>query len=65
MMTDDCKWTEVTEGAETVLFTCQCGASVAFVKPGLGEPAAIKNDDGTWSAPETAWESVADRCTAE
>jgi hypothetical protein len=39
--------------ATDALFTCAtCGAVIGFNLPGIGEPAAIDNGDGTYSTPE-------------
>lgn len=38
-----------------VHFRCtQCDQVIGFNKPGIGEPCAIDNGDGTWAAPENA-----------
>lgn len=74
MTTEDCPFTAISETDEIVLFECSiaqggCGAQVAFVKPGLGAPAATElfgdpelTIHAGWAAPEIAWESVQDKC---
>lgn len=38
---------------QDVHFVCsKCGQPIRFNKPGIGQPCAIDNGDGTWSAPD-------------